>query len=80
MKAGEFSKVKKTTKTKKVLKSQKLHKKRKSHRVLVDDMKSPETHSDTNHNIYGIEHAPGHEVHRIRKTHPNLWHKINNWD
>lgn len=73
MKAGEFSKIKKSKKTEKVLK------KHKTNRVLIDDMKNPEVAADT-HNIYGVDAVPGHEVHRIRKTHPHLWHKINNWD
>lgn len=81
MKAGEFSKVKKPKKTEKVLKAHKVPKKHKANRVLIDDMKSPETQvTNTDHNIFGVDASPGHEVHRIRKTHPHLWHKINNWD
>lgn len=32
------------------------------------------------HNIYGANSTPGHEMHRIRKSRPHLWDKIKNWD
>lgn len=56
--------------------------------MLIDDKQKtrkrahhkPAASSDSTIHLYAGTAEPGHEVHRLKKTHPHIWHKIKNWD